>query len=88
LVLVTVGPDGAYVLSDEQKRQWREAFPDVEIEIRVLVPAEFNGTDMPQKYALRQIISRDQVNLDIEALPAEIERIMRLLILSLCFTVR
>jgi hypothetical protein len=88
LVLVTERPDGGYALSDDQKRQWREAFPDVEIEIRVLVPAEFNGTDMPQKYAQRMIIPREQVSLDIKALPPEIERIMRLLVLSLCFTVR
>jgi hypothetical protein len=88
LVLVTAASDGAYALSDEQKRQLREAYPDVEIEIRVLVPAELNGSDQPIKYAQRQIISREQVNLDIEALPAELERIMRLLVLSLCFTVR
>jgi hypothetical protein len=87
LVLVSVEPDG-YVLSDEEKARLRAAYPDVEIEIRVLIPAELHNTDVPTLYSYRQVVPRRTVTLDLEALPAEMHRMMRMLELALCFTVK
>lgn len=79
-------PVDGEVLSEESRRRLRDLYPDVEIEIRVIIPADLAGEDVPQKIRLCNRVPRIAIGpFYPDMIDQDLERCMRLLTMSLCF---